>query len=132
MKNENSLSQTENEIMEVLWQKEHLETGLTPSSLLQYFEEKGLHSWKKQTISTYLSSLKEKDLVFPQKQGREVCYFAKVSKTQFHTKQGKNMLETLYDGSLKHFMSALFQEKHLSKEDITDLKLWLEEQKELY
>lgn len=119
-----NLSQTEEEIMEAFWNRE---TPFTPTGLLEYFPEKG---WKRQTISTFLSSLMEKGLLLSEKKGREVFYSAKLTKKQFQNKKTVGFFDSICQGSVKHFMSALFEENKLTKEDLSQLKDWLESQEE--
>lgn len=119
-----TLSQTEEEIMDALWSSE---TPFTPTGLLEHFPEKG---WKRQTISTFLSSLNEKGLVLSEKRGREVFYRPKLTKKQFQNKKTVGFFDSICQGSVKNFMSALFEENKLSKEDLSQLKDWLESKEE--
>lgn len=112
------------EIMEVLWK---LERPISTVDLLAYFNKEKKKGWKLQTISTFLSRLSEKGLVASTNQGRGSIHHPAVSYEEYNRVKAKNILEVMYEGSIKNFFVALYGDKKLSDEEIADLKQWLSE-----
>ncbi len=115
------LSDTELQIMDFLWNSQHEKT---PSELLSHFNELGNRSWKRQTLSTFLSRLCNKDLLNSKKVGREVYYFPKYTRKEYERKKATGFLDSEYQGSIKNFMTALFSDE-ISENEINELKEWL-------
>lgn len=60
------LSETEYEIMEVLWNSE---VPMSASQILSYFAEHRNKEWKAQTLATFLSRLTQKGLLTSKREG---------------------------------------------------------------
>lgn len=124
MKQVIKLSDTEQELMEVIWECNH---PFTSTELLGTFTERG-KEWKAQTISTFLSRLVEKGaLSIVTRQGRTNTYAPNMSKEDYKLQETKNLLNGLYHGSVKNMISALYDGDKLSDEDIKELKSWFSE-----
>ena len=117
------MSETEREIMEVLWQSG---SGQTLNGLLEYFSKERERSWKPQTLATFMSRLAEKGLVKWEQQGRARVYSPILSKSEYECEKAKTLLDKLYSGSLHSFVAALYDGDALSAGDIEELKKWLE------
>lgn len=61
------------------------------------------------------------------KQGRGKIYWAAITKEEFEQAKAKRILDVLYQGSIKNFLTALYGGKTVSTEEIEDLKKWLSE-----
>jgi len=61
------------------------------------------------------------------KQGRANIYKPRVSPEEYRRQEAKSLLETLYEGSVKNFLTALYDGKELTKDEITELKQWFAE-----
>lgn len=118
------LSETELEIMEILWGSEE---PVTFGALIDYFNTEKNKNWKRQTLSTFLTRLAEKGVIETIKQGRQMLYRPTMSKKQFESEKANGLLDKLYNSSIKNFMAALYDGKHLSKTQIDDLKDWLKD-----
>lgn len=103
-----ALSPTEKEIMEVLWKNEG---GMTNNELIEFFKSQG-KEWKRQTTNTFFTRLMQKGFVT--KKGHK--YLADCTKAEFTKKQAGDILETMYDGSLKNFVTALYNGEELTEE----------------
>lgn len=116
-----SLSPTEKEIMEVLWNSE----GMTNNDIIIYFRGQG-KEWKRQTTSTFLTRLMQKGLVT--KEGHR--YIAGYTKEEFERLQTREILDSMYGGSLKNFVAALNGGGKMTDEEKKELRclLDLEEQ----
>ncbi len=117
------LSQTENEIMEFLWENN---TPTSFSDILIVFNNQN-KNWKQQTLSTLLLRLVNKGLLKKQKQGRIVLYEPSITKKNYECQKTKQFIDLFYDGSLKNLMLSLYNGNGLEKSDIEDLKEWLDE-----
>jgi len=124
MTNFQKLSETEMEVMQIIWASDH---PVTSSELLDIFARKKGKVWKGQTIATFLARLVEKGVLTSIKQGRANLYKPRMSQEEYRRQEAKSLLETLYEGSVKNFLAALYDGKELTKDELTDLKRWFAE-----
>lgn len=124
MKDFHKLSVTEMELMQVIWACDH---PVTSSELLDIFAQNKGKEWKGQTIATFLARLVDKGVLTAIKQGRSNTYVPRLSYEEFKQWEAQSVLDQMYQGSIKNFLSALYDGKKLSKEDISELKQWLSE-----
>jgi predicted transcriptional regulator len=118
------ISETELEIMEYLWkQKEPIQTV----DLLAFFNQEREKNWKLQTLSTFISRLVDKGLIKSEVRGRGTVHQPAITFEEYNRLKAQNILEALYEGSIKNFFVALYGDKKLSKEEISELKQWLSE-----
>ena len=110
------IGEAELEIMKVIWNSEGPITSLDIGKAV---EEKG---WKKTTIATFLTRLVEKEALAAEKQGKLYYYSPLISEKEYKQSQTKNLIQSLYNGSVKDFAVAFFKEQSLSDEDIAELK----------
>jgi len=116
-----NISEAELEVMKVIWSKNKPVTSL---DIIEAFEYKG---WKKTTIGTFLTRLVEKGALFAEKQGKLYYYTPLISQKEYRKFQTKNLILSLYNGSVKDFAVALFKEQKLSEDDIKELKAIFED-----
>lgn len=114
------LSDTELEVMQVIWDSA---SPVTSAELLQLFNQRG-RNWKGQTISTFLSRLVDKGALSVTRKGRTNQYTPRLSLEDYKFKETKNVLDGLYQGSVKNLISALYDGDKLSNQDIAELKQW--------
>lgn len=117
------LSESEMEVMQVIWKST---PPVTSKELLELFAESG-KEWKAQTISTFLSRLVDKGALSSVRDGRTNRYTPKISSEEYKLMETKGMLDGLYQGSVKNLLSALYDGDKLSNQDIAELKKWLSE-----
>ena len=118
------ISETELEIMEYLWKQEE---PISTVDLLTYFNQERQKEWKLQTLATFLSRLTEKGLLKSEVKGRGTVHQPAITFEEHNRYKAKNILEVLYEGSIKNFFAALYGDKKLSQEEIAELKKWLSE-----
>ncbi len=111
-----SIGEAELEIMKVIWKAKEPITSL---EIGRAVENKG---WKKTTIATFLTRLVEKGALSAQKQGKLYYYSPMITEGEYKKSQTRNLIKTLYNGSLKDFAVALFEEESLSDQDIKELR----------
>lgn len=114
-----SLTKTEQEILEYMWKEAR---WLSIREIIEHFE-KNNKIWKRQTVNTFLTHLIEKELVI--KNGRKYIY--SINKNEFQKETAKNILNKLYDGSVKNFIASLSGSTKLNSKDVNDLKKYLDE-----
>ncbi|MBX4150655.1 BlaI/MecI/CopY family transcriptional regulator [Paenibacillus sp. FSL W7-1279] len=114
------LSDTEMELMEVIWE---CTPPVTSTELLALFAERG-REWKAQTISTFLSRLVDKGALTATRDGRTNKYTPRISPEDYKLMETQHVLDGLYQGSVKNLISALYDGEKLSDEDIAELKQW--------
>ena len=57
----------------------------------------------------------------------ELCYFPLVSKEQYEKKEAEGFVESKFGGSLKNFLVAFRGSDKIGKNDMKDLRAWLDE-----
>ncbi|OIB01359.1 CopY family transcriptional regulator [Paenibacillus sp. LC231] len=114
------LSDTEMELMEVIWE---CTPPVTSTELLALFAQRG-REWKAQTISTFLSRLVDKGALTATRDGRTNKYTPRISPEDYKLMETQHVLDGLYQGSVKNLISALYDGEKLSDKDIAELKQW--------
>ena len=119
-----SIGDAELEIMKVIWKAK---APITSLDIGKEVEDKG---WKKTTIATFLTRLVEKGALSADKQGKLYYYTPLISEREYRKTQTKNLIKTLYNGSVRDFAVSFFEEQKLSDKDIQELKAIFEEKGE--
>ncbi len=119
------LSETEYEIMEVLWQAQ---APMSAAQISAYFSEHHNKEWKASTLATFLSRLTQKGVITSKRNGRVPYYHPIKSQKEYERDGAQGILDTLYDGSIKNFFAALYGGTQMSEEDRDSLKEWLDHQ----
>ena len=102
------LSVTEREIMEVIWSMD----GVSNNEIVQHFAKKG-KALPRQTTHTFLTRMVKKGLIT-----RENHRFYPVyTKEEVEKQQAQDILDTLYDSSLRNFLTALSHGREKLTED---------------
>ena len=118
------LSETEMEVMQVIWASGH---PITSGELLDIFARHKGKEWKGQTMATFLARMVEKGVLISTKQGRANIYEPRISPEEYRSQEAKSLLETLYEGSVKNFLTTLYDGKELTKDEIAELRRWFAE-----
>jgi len=111
---EMQLSPSESEIMRVIWQSGG---RMTVAPLLDELNGMG-KQWKSNTVVTFLSRLIEKGLLAIEKKGRNNIYIALLSEAEYRKHQTRTFLKDVYGDNAKEFITALFEQEHLTLQDI--------------
>lgn len=118
------LSDSELEVMEVLWKKEE---PMSFGELLNYFDSYTEKSWKKQTLNTFLFRMQQKNLVQIITEGKHKLYIPAMTKEEYLLKESKAFLNKNYQGSIVKMVAAFNGSEKLEKDEIARLKQLLEE-----
>ena len=119
-----SIGDAELEIMKVIWKAK---APITSLDIGKEVEDKG---WKKTTIATFLTRLVEKGALSADKQGKLYYYTPLITEKEYRKSQTKNLIKTLYNGSVRDFAVSFFEEQKLSDKDIQELKAIYEDKGE--
>lgn len=114
------LSDSELEIMVRLW-----EAG-KPLSFDEIYQALDEHQWTASTIRTFLRRIIVKGYIKSEPNGRIKLYSPNVSR-DYINRQSQNIINRLYDDSVQNFIAGLYQNNALSKQDLQELKAYLEE-----
>ena len=117
-----SLSQSEMEIMQVIWETT---APVTTGYLQEVFAHKG---WKGQTIATFMARLVEKGLLTATRQGKSNLYTPALTREQYRQREAANVIDSMYHGSLRDFLAAFYGEKKISPKEAEELKQWFEQE----
>lgn len=115
------LSDAELEIMRVLWSHN---TPLTSNEILN--EIGTSRSWKLASLMTVLARMAEKEAVYCDRSTRTNYYTALVTEEEYKLEESETFLERLYDKSAKNLIACLYQGKKMSKENIKELREYLD------
>lgn len=119
------MSETEAEIMEVLWNSE---VPMSAAELIGYFAEQRGKVWKAPTLATFLSRLSQKGLVGSVRRGRAPYYHPIQTRAAYKQSIAQELLDTMYQGSVTKFFAALCGDTPLSAKDREELRAWLDEE----
>mgnify|MGYP003400902314 CR=1 FL=1 len=108
-------------IIKIMWD---VNRKITPTELIDICEKKYGKRWAKQTITTLLNRMMKKGVLSVESQGRNRFYTA-ISISEYEQKNAKDILNNMYNGSIKNFLAALYHDKNkVSKKDMQELKDW--------
>lgn len=118
------LPESELEIMLAVWdgEGEEMSAPRIMETLDRPLTASALHS--------YLKRLEEKGFLSCRKEGRVNWYAPLVSRETYQGWEGKNVLDKLYAGSLRRFAAALYGGGALKREDVDELRSYLDELEE--
>ena len=119
MKTPPKISESEWEIMRLLWSK-------NPLTATQIQEKTGIHL---QTAKTYLSRLVKKGALAFKKSGRSFQYTPLFTESECQKHASRSFLACVFGGSLQPMISHLVEENALSQEEIEKLRKVLNNRK---
>lgn len=118
---EQTLTHSEWYVMDCLWQH-------SPSTVMELVS--ALHEkvgWAKSTTITTLRRMEDKGLVAVEVRGRTKYYTPALEREQAVRRETRSFLDRVYQGSVGLMVSAMANEKALSKEEIDTLYAILKE-----
>lgn len=116
------LGDAELEIMIALWE---VDEPVTSSYILEQVKE--TRKWKLPTLMTVLARLTEKGFVHCDRSTRTNYYSAIVGEKEYKEQESHSFLGRLHGNSIQSLVTALYDGKAISKEDLLDLKQMIEE-----
>lgn len=115
-----TITGSEYEIMKILW-----ENG-GKMTVAQVTAKLSDNDWTASTVSTFLQRLLKKGVVLCEKKGKTNLYFPGISQGKYDFEETENFIAKIYKGSAKSLVAALFENKKLSKDDVSELKKMFE------
>lgn len=123
MKNIPQISESELEVMKILWEIEKATSGDIVERLSKTSE------WKPKTIHTLITRLVSKEAIIAEKlDGKSYMYYPNVNEEEYKSHANKSFLQKLYNGSLNLMVSSFIKQQKLSKEDIEELRKILDKE----
>ena len=116
------LSDVEMEVMQVIW---GLAAPITVAQLLAIFEDS--KGWKTSTISTMLERIIAKGFLHKEMKGKTNYYSIVATLEDYRRQEGRNIVSSLYGGSVKNFMAAFVEDGNMTAEDMKELREWFAE-----
>lgn len=116
-----TLPNSELELMMILWEADGPMTRIEIEKRLP--KKRRL---SKTTVLSFLSRLEEKGFVRVEKEGRSNCYIPLVKEEDYLQQESGSILKKLYGSSVKKFVAALYDGEGLSREQIEELKDYLD------
>ncbi len=113
------LTDTEAEIMELLWQSEE---PLPFKAIMEVAENKWMKSWKKQTLNTYLTNLQKLGLVGADKNAKHYRYYPLCTKEEHIQRWTQKLVKECFGDSISSLVLAFTGGGKLSKEEAERLK----------
>ncbi|MCM3755982.1 penicillinase repressor BlaI [Sporosarcina aquimarina] len=115
-KNIPSISESEWEIMNVLWDK----APQTANDIILSLQEST--DWKPKTIRTLLDRLVQKDVVGVNKNLRVYTFSPLYTREKYQRAETESFIKRIYGGALKSMLVQFIQEDTLSEDDINELR----------
>lgn len=109
-----SVSASEWQIMELLWNRPH-----TLMELVYSLAE--TEGWAKSTVTTMVRRMEAKGLIGYQTEGRTKIFCANVEREEVAAKETATLLRRAYNGSIGLLVSAMAQRNSLTQSDIDEL-----------
>ena len=109
-----TLSNSEWQVMELLWLQPH-----TLMELVAALEDR--IGWSKSTTATMVRRMVEKGIITHDEHGRTKVFRPAVSREDVAARETESLLQRAYSGSLGLLVSAMAQRNSLTKEDLDAL-----------
>lgn len=114
------LSPKELVIMQEVWKADH---PLTLEEVIKKVEGEG---WSPYTVRSFLGRIVDKGFLEVRKKGRKNIYHPLVGEDYLHG-EVRDLLGTLYKQPLTSFVSGLYRSDTITREDLKELKDYLDE-----
>ncbi len=120
----NLITESEEVIMNLLWDN----GKMSVMQIMRNLQDK--KGWSKQSIISFLRRMEQKGTVAYVMQGRTKYYFAVIQRNDVVRKETRGILNRFFGGKLGAMVSYMASESELTKEDIQELRDFLQELKE--
>ena len=124
MNNIPNISESELEIMKLLWK----DNPLSSNEIISLLSDKV--NWSSQTIKTFINRLLNKQVIGFEKSGRSYLYYPLISYDEYVKAENKFFLDKVYDGAIGMLFSKFLEAEDLSNKEIEKLQRILEQKKD--
>ena len=115
-----TITDSEYTIMKILWSTD---AKMTVADVVRELDG---NDWTASTVSTFLQRLLKKEVISCDKKGKTNLYYPLLKQSEYDLRETENFLSKIYKGSVKNLVAALYENKKLSNEDVSDLKKMFE------
>lgn len=115
-----TITDSEYTIMKILWRTD---AKMTVADVVRELDG---NDWTASTVSTFLQRLLKKGVIACDKKGKTNLYYPLLKQSEYDLSETENFLSKIYKGSVKNLVAALYENKKLSNEEVTDLKKMFE------
>lgn len=115
LNNNISISESEWEVMKVLWEK-------SPQTLMQITEQLKNKNWSTTTIQTYLSRLVKKGALETKQQGKGFLYSPTIPEQKCKIEESKSFLSRVFNGSISSMVTSFIHSDSISEDELAKLK----------
>ncbi len=119
--NQKLLTGLELKVMNLLWAKEKAHV----KDIIEIWDEVLVPAYN--TVSTVVRILEEKGFVGHEALGRSHKYFPLLTKADYQKRLMKNVLESVFSGSVTSLVSTLVDDKKLSGTEIDEIKKMIDQ-----
>lgn len=113
------ISESEFEVMKIIWKYAPISTNEITEKLLQ------TTSWSPKTIQTLIKRLVNKDAVTYEKQSRMFVYTPVIKENEYIGQESNSFLNRYYDGNITTMLSAYIENDKLSESELDTLRTLL-------
>ena len=114
------LPESELEIMMIIWQ---FDRAVNRMEIEEYLRKKVAAP----TILSFLNRLEKKGFVRVEKEGKINWYTPLIKEEEYLQKESRNILQRMYQNSVKNFVTALYDGDGLSDRELQELRDFIEE-----
>lgn len=118
--NKQIITDSEYRIMKILW---NAKEEMTVADVVSELNES---DWTYSTVCTFLQRLLKKEVITCKKKGKANLYYPLLQQNEYDMNETEDFLSKIYKGSVKNLVAALYENKKLSNEDMSDLKKMFE------
>lgn len=122
MRNHMLLTQSEVEIMEILWETGAQGKKITILELIDAINGKYDRELKRQTVSTFLSHLVSKGVADYTKKSKISYYVPVITREEYAAILHKELLDTWYNGDVAACVKSLLTNVKISKKEMEKIK----------
>ena len=115
----NALSHCETLMMKLIWDAER---ELSIQEIIARFNERYHRDYVRSTIVTFLGKLTEKGYVSTRREGKKAYIHAEVAEKPYMEQMLREETDFWFGGSPSEMMSALFEAREISKEEIAKMR----------
>lgn len=117
------LTDTEQEIMDVLWDAEN---GLNFQQLLDHMNEIYHKEWHRQTLRTFLMGLQKSSMIESRGSRRAQVFYPSLTREEYLHGWTRRLVANSYGNSLRNFLSAFAGDQPLTEEEAECLREMLD------
>jgi len=114
----NRVSESEQIVMEILWQE-----SLSSGDVVQRLHAQG---WNEKTVKTFLNRLVKKQVVSYTRDGRRYLYSPSIARDEVLSEESSGFLDRVFNGDMKELLATFVQNKKLSTDELEYLRNLLE------